>query len=138
MNLFLIVQLVPKGNEWTDTWIYYEIIVKRTLNVNASSLKQQSAGRDVTPLVHVILILSQPVFALSLQCCMLNGEATNTIFIVFGLTRPGLEPTIYHTRREHAHHYITIILCVIFQLYIQKTENNLFEMLFSSCILIHK
>jgi len=28
---------------------------------------------------------------------MLSGEATNTNFIVFGLTRPGLEPTIYHT-----------------------------------------
>ena len=28
---------------------------------------------------------------------MLNGEATHTNFIVFVLTRPGLEPTIYHT-----------------------------------------
>jgi len=28
---------------------------------------------------------------------MLGGEATNTNFIVIGLTRPGLEPTIYHT-----------------------------------------
>jgi len=29
-----------------------------------------------------------------------SGEATNTNFIVFGLTRPGLEPTIYCTRDE--------------------------------------
>jgi hypothetical protein len=28
---------------------------------------------------------------------MLSGEATNTNFIVFGLTRPGLQPTIYRT-----------------------------------------
>jgi hypothetical protein len=28
-----------------------------------SSLKQQSAGRHITPLVHIILIPSQPVFA---------------------------------------------------------------------------
>jgi hypothetical protein len=29
---------------------------------NASSLNQQSAGRHVIPLVHIILIPSQPVF----------------------------------------------------------------------------
>jgi hypothetical protein len=38
---------------------------------------------------------------------MFSGEATNTNLIVFGLTRPGLEPTIYHTRGEHANHYAT-------------------------------
>ena len=32
---------------------------------NASWLKQQSTGRHVTPLGHIILIPSQPVFALS-------------------------------------------------------------------------
>ena len=36
-----------------------------------------------------------------------SGEATNTNCIVFGLTRPGLEPTIYQTRGEHANHSIT-------------------------------
>jgi hypothetical protein len=38
---------------------------------------------------------------------MLSGEATNINFIVFGLTRPGLKPTIYHTRGKHADHYVT-------------------------------
>jgi hypothetical protein len=38
---------------------------------------------------------------------LLSGEATNINFIVFGLTRSGLEPTIYHTRGEHANHYAT-------------------------------
>ena len=38
---------------------------------------------------------------------MLCGEAINTYFIVFGFTRPGLDPTNYHTRGEHANHYIT-------------------------------
>jgi hypothetical protein len=42
---------------------------------------------------------------LSRQCCVLSEEATNTNFIVFSLTRSGLEPTIYHTRGEHANHY---------------------------------
>ena len=36
---------------------------------------------------------------------MLSGEAANINFIVFGLARPGLEPTNYHTRCEHANHY---------------------------------
>ena len=53
---------------------------------SASSLKQQSAVRHVAPLGHIILIPSQPVLAISPLCCMLSGEATNTNFIVFGLT----------------------------------------------------
>jgi hypothetical protein len=27
--------------------------------------------------------------------------------LVFGLTRPGIEPTMYRTRVEHANHYTT-------------------------------
>ena len=38
---------------------------------------------------------------------MFSGESTNTNFIVFGLTRSGLEPTIYRTRGEHANHDAT-------------------------------
>jgi hypothetical protein len=56
---------------------------------------------------HIIPILSQPVFALTPECCVLSGEATNTNSIVFGLTRPGLEHTIYCTRGKHANHYTT-------------------------------
>ena len=59
---------------------------------SASSLKQQSADRHVAPLGHIILIPS--------------GEATNTNFIVFALTRSGLEPTIYHT------HYATDVIYI--------------------------
>ena len=36
---------------------------------------------------------------------MLSGEAANTNFIVIGLTQ--IELMIYHTRSEHANHYIT-------------------------------
>jgi hypothetical protein len=38
---------------------------------------------------------------------MLSREATNINFIVFSLTRLELEPSIYHTRGEHANHYTT-------------------------------
>jgi hypothetical protein len=40
-----------------------------------------------------------------LKISVLSGEATNTNFIVFGLTRSGIDPMIYHTRGEHANHY---------------------------------
>jgi hypothetical protein len=36
-----------------------------------------------------------------------SGEAINTNFIVFGFTRPRLEPTIYFSGGEHANHYTT-------------------------------
>ena len=38
---------------------------------------------------------------------MLSGEATNTNFIVFGLTRWQWKPMIYSTRDEHSNHYTT-------------------------------
>jgi hypothetical protein len=57
---------------------------------------------------HMIKLYEQTYdFALSLQWCVLSGEATNTNCIVFGLTRPRLELTIYRTRGEHANHYTT-------------------------------
>ena len=72
---------------------------------SASSLKWQFADKHVAPLGHIILILRKPVFALCLYCCVLSGEATNTNLIVFGLTRQGLKPTIYHTRGKQTNHY---------------------------------
>jgi hypothetical protein len=38
---------------------------------------------------------------------MLNKEAANTNFIVFGLTRPAFEPTIYRTQGKHTKHYLS-------------------------------
>ena len=38
---------------------------------------------------------------------MFSGEATDINVIVFGVSRPGLEPTIYSTRGKHANHYAT-------------------------------
>jgi hypothetical protein len=38
---------------------------------------------------------------------LLSGEAANTNFIVFGLTRSGFKSMIYRTRGEHARHYAT-------------------------------
>jgi hypothetical protein len=62
---------------------------------SASSLKQQSAGRHVTSFGYIILIPSRPVFGFTPEFCVRSGEAANTNFIVYGLTQPGLEPTIH-------------------------------------------
>jgi hypothetical protein len=40
---------------------------------------------------------------------VLRGEVTNTNFIVFGLIRLGIEPTIYRTRGEQANQAITAL-----------------------------
>ena len=45
------------------------------------------------------------------DCC---GKATNTYFIDFGLTRPGLEPTIYRTRDD----VFTLYRCCVVSLFV--------------------
>jgi hypothetical protein len=89
-------------------WLYY-VMLTRSSNIHEGnshgSWWRNRLGHDQAdyvmmshaPLGHIILIPSQPVFALSPYCCVISGEASNTNFIVFGLTRPGLEPTIYCT-----------------------------------------
>ena len=62
---------------------------------SASSLKQLSVGRHVAPIDHIIFVFSQPVYRLIIICCVLNKETANINFIVFDMTQPGLEPTIY-------------------------------------------
>ena len=52
---------------------------------SVSSLKQQSADRYIAQLGLIILILSQPVFALSPLCCVLSRDATNNNFLSFWL-----------------------------------------------------
>ena len=53
--------------QWDDDEVHFVLDQHAELDFySASSLKQQSAGRHVAPLWHIILIPSQPVFALSL------------------------------------------------------------------------
>ena len=93
--------------QWDDDGVHFVLDQHAELDIySASSLKQQFANRHVAPLGHFIPIPSQSVFAFSPYCCVLNGDATNTNFIVFGLTRLRLEPTIICTW-EYANHYTT-------------------------------
>jgi hypothetical protein len=47
---------------------------------------------------------------------VLNIKASNTNFIVFGLTRSELKPTIYHTQGEHANHYTIDVVVLLVQI----------------------
>jgi len=97
--------------QWNDDDVCFVLDQHSELDFySASSLKQQSADRHVVPLRHIILISSQPIFALTPKCSVLSGEATNTNFIVFGLTRPELKPTIYRTWDKHTNHYTTDVV----------------------------
>ena len=60
---------------WTLSWIFIEL-----------AYWNKSTQRQITPLRHIILIPSQPVFADIVWCCMFRGEAAITNLIVFGLT----------------------------------------------------
>ena len=80
----------------------------RMISVLLNQRKQQSAGGHVAPLVHIILIQSQPGFTFIPECCLHSEEAEYFIFMVFGLTRPEIEPMIYRTRGEHTNHNTTL------------------------------
>jgi hypothetical protein len=46
-----------------------------------------------------------------LEPCVLSWKAANTYCIVFGWTRPGLEPKTYCTQDEYGNHYATDAIC---------------------------
>jgi hypothetical protein len=47
------------------------------------------------------------MFLLKFDTVCFVEKPQNTKCIVFGLTRPGIQPLINHTRGEHANHYTT-------------------------------
>jgi len=63
MNNFSAISWQEQATFW---WVDVGLVLEKNAELNlysASSLKQQSAGRHVTSLGHIILNLSQPVFA---------------------------------------------------------------------------
>jgi hypothetical protein len=57
---------LPGNFQWNDDEVHFVLDQHTELDFySASSLKQQSAGRHIDPLGNIILIPSQPVFALS-------------------------------------------------------------------------
>ena len=55
---------------------------------------------------------NQSLFFLLNAACLAEKQEI-PIFIVFGLTRPGLEPTIYSTQGKHANHNVTDVVAVV-------------------------
>jgi hypothetical protein len=80
------------------------------------------------PLKH-ILIPGQLVFALSPLYCVHSSEATNTNFIIFGLTQRELESMIYHCRGEHANHYDTDAVWMTYTKRQLKKKHNFKEII---------
>ena len=80
-----------------DDEVRFVLDIHAELNYSASSLKQQSEGRHVSPLGHIILILSQPVFALCFLMLRAYRRSNKYQFDGLWFDRPGLEPTIYYT-----------------------------------------
>ena len=103
-----VKQYVSEWLLFNAKWVIYQLYHWRTSRIwwvhakldfyTSSSLIQKSTSRHVISLGHIILIPSQPVFALTQQRWVLTWEATYTNYIFFGLTRLELEPTTYDTQ----------------------------------------
>jgi len=66
ISIFVISWREQVNLQWDDDEVRFVLDQHAELDFyTASSLKQQSAGRHVTPLGHAILTPSQPVFSLS-------------------------------------------------------------------------
>ena len=93
MSKFLVISWREQVTFWwddNDTDVCFVLDQHAQLDYfSDGSLKQQSVGRHVTPLGHIILILSQPptVFALTSynNATCLAEKQQISIFIVFGL-----------------------------------------------------
>ena len=79
-------------------WWWCPLLTRSTCLVgvyDVNSLKQQTTGRHVAPLGHIIMIPCQKIFALTPLNFALSGDVENDNCIVFGLTENGFKPTCY-------------------------------------------
>jgi hypothetical protein len=65
-NFSAILRREQENYQWDDDYVRFVLDQHAELDIfSASSLKQQFAGKNVTPFGHIIPIPSQPIFALS-------------------------------------------------------------------------
>jgi hypothetical protein len=65
-QFFRYIMARTSNYQWDADEVHFVLDQHAELDFySASSLKQQSAGRNVTPFGHIILIPSQPIFAIS-------------------------------------------------------------------------
>jgi len=95
-------------------YIFYEMIIDFLIVLDqhtaldfycAISLKQQSVDINVPPLWHINLITRQLVFALGSQRS--NKYQFNSLWFNLSDART----TIYHSRGEHANHFVFALSC---------------------------
>ena len=77
---------------------------------NTVSLKQQSTNRNSLCVGTLSWFTVKSSLLFTPQCCVIKEEAADAKFIVFSLTRPGLELTIYNTK----HYTIDAVDCVLY------------------------
>ena len=94
-------------SEWLSEWLLVLLNAKWAILQLYHGEKKQTTGKYVVSLGHFILIPGQPVFVLSPEYCVLSCEATYTNFIIFGLIRLELEPTVDLPQDGHDNNYAT-------------------------------
>jgi hypothetical protein len=116
LNFFTAISWREQVNfEWDDDEVHFVLDQYAKLDFySASLLKQQSADRHVAPLGHIILIKSQPVFALFLNSACLAEKTT-----------------IYPTWGEHANRYTTDVF-----MWRSQTEHILYWWILLSDLLV--
>lgn len=89
---------------WIRPWFIDEVMIISALYsldcYSGISLKQHSTSRHFVPHRHTILIQSQSFFGLIPKCIELMWRIP--IIYFFGLTWPGIVPTIYSIRGMYA------------------------------------
>ena len=102
-----IFSAIPTGEQDAFQWDDVDVNFSHLDLFSSNTQTPPSAGWNISPFGHIILTQSLPIFALSASSCVCSRETANTICLVFGLTRPGTELTIYRTRAVHPNHYTT-------------------------------
>jgi hypothetical protein len=105
--LFFILKSPRRIWNWLSEWLLVLLNAKWAILQLYHGEKKQTTGKYVVSLGHFILIPGQPVFVLSPEYCVLSCEATYTNFIIFGLIRLELEPTVDLPQDGHDNNYAT-------------------------------
>ena len=108
--LFFILKSPRRIWNWLSEWLLVLLNAKWAILQLYHGEKKQTTGKYVVSLGHFILIPGQPVFVLSPEYCVLCCEATYTNFIIFGLIRLELEPTVDLPQDGHDNNYATNVV----------------------------
>jgi hypothetical protein len=104
-KLFCNEMMMRSASIYTNTLSW---IILLLAHWNNSSVVDMSLHSDTLSWFRA----NQSLFFLLNDVCL--AEKQHIPMLVFGLTRLGIDPTIYRTRGEHANHYASDAVCVFF------------------------